>query len=267
MDKNVPKPKPIQIFSKKDGEIGVNVVKSPVKLNILAMLKDNELEFDEIVKNTGKSKSTISVHLKSLREDGIVNYRFDANDHRKKIFFIDSKFLGEVESSSSVELEEKKIDFLVKNILDVEDFKFSFLLFHTLRSTLIQEGININPVLFETGKNVGYTIFEKIYDENLNKFVDNLSIFWQENNLGYLNVELGDIIKIENEDCFECGLLPKKGKPTCFLDAGILDAVFSSYFKNKVIVTEIKCNTMGDECCSFLVEKTDEEFVHPMCVK
>ena len=62
-------PKAIQIFAK-SGELGVNVVKSPVKLTILSMLKDTDMEFDEIVKNTGKSKSTISVHLKSLREDG-----------------------------------------------------------------------------------------------------------------------------------------------------------------------------------------------------
>lgn len=264
MEKNVSKRKPIQIFSKKDGEIGVNVVKSPVKLTILSMLKDNEMEFDEIVKNTGKSKSTISVHLKSLREDGIVNYRFDPNDHRKKIFFIDSKFLGEVEPASHTELEEKKIDFLVKNILEVEDFKFSFLLFHTLRSTLIQEGININPVLFETGKNIGFAIYKKLYDDDFNKFLDNLSVFWEDNGLGRLDIKVGDNILINNTDCFECGLLPKKGKPACFLDAGIFDALFSTYLKLKVIVTEIKCNTMGDECCSFLIEPTDEEFVSPV---
>ncbi len=264
MSKNLTKSKPIQIFSKKEGEIGVNVVKSPVKLTILSMLKDNEMEFDEIVRNTGKSKSTISVHLKSLREDGVVNYRFDSNDHRKKIFFIDSKFLGEVEPSSRIELEEKKIDFLVKNILDVDDFKFSFLLFHTLRSTLIQEGININPVLFETGRNIGFAIFKKVADTDVDQFVLNLTKFWEDNGLGYLDVKLGDVIQINNTDCFECGLLPKKGKPACFLDAGILDALFSTYLKLKVDVTEIKCYTMGDECCSFLIEPTDEEFISPL---
>ena len=103
-------PKAIQIFAKAPGELGVNVVKSPVKLTILSMLKDTDMEFDEIVKNTGKSKSTISVHLKSLREDGIVSYRFDANDHRKKIFFINSKFLGEVQSGDEKELEERQAE-------------------------------------------------------------------------------------------------------------------------------------------------------------
>ena len=55
--------KPIQIFSNSNENIGVNVIKSPVKLTILEMLRDRDMEFDEIVSNTGKSKSTVSVHL------------------------------------------------------------------------------------------------------------------------------------------------------------------------------------------------------------
>ena len=51
--------KPIQIFSNLNDNLGVNVVKSPVKLTILEMLRDRDMEFDEIVSNTGKSKSTV----------------------------------------------------------------------------------------------------------------------------------------------------------------------------------------------------------------
>ena len=46
--------KPIQIFSNPNDNIGVNVVKSPVKLTILEMLRDRDMGFDEIVSNTGK---------------------------------------------------------------------------------------------------------------------------------------------------------------------------------------------------------------------
>lgn len=77
--------KPIQIFSDST-ELRVNVVKSPVKLTILEMLRDRDMEFDEIVINTGKSKSTVSVHLKNLRENGIISYRMHPIDNRKKYF-------------------------------------------------------------------------------------------------------------------------------------------------------------------------------------
>ena len=124
-------PKAIQIFAKAPGELGVNVVKSPVKLTILSMLK------------------------------------------------INSKFLGEVQSGDEKELEERQAEFLVKNIMDVDNFKFSFLLFHTLRSNLIQEGININPVLNQSGKNIGSAMYEKLYEEDINKFCDNIIQFWE----------------------------------------------------------------------------------------
>ena len=100
--------KPIQIFSNLNENIGVNVVKSPVKLTILEMLRDSEMEFDEIVNNTGKSKSTVSVHLKNLRENGRISYRVHPDDNRKKIFYINSKYLGSVNISEPKEIEEER---------------------------------------------------------------------------------------------------------------------------------------------------------------
>ena len=102
------KQKPLQIFSK-DADMGIDVVKSPVKLTILEMLRSNDMEFDEIVKNTGKSKSTISVHLKSLREDGIISYRLGESDSRRKIFYLNSKYLGSVEVSKKLEPVYEKV--------------------------------------------------------------------------------------------------------------------------------------------------------------
>ena len=214
--------KPIQIFSNSDDNIGVNVIKSPVKLTILEMLRDHDMEFDEIVNNTGKSKSTVSVHLKGLRESGIISYKLHPVDNRKKIFFLNSKYLGSVDVSEPKEIEETQTDYLIKNIVE-EDAEFSTLLFHTLKAMLIQEGINIDPILQSTGNSIGKSIFGILYDDDLNVFMDNLADFWQRKGLGRLTFDIGQIIKITTYDCFECGLLPKTGKPACFLDTGILE--------------------------------------------
>ncbi len=245
--------KPIQIFSNSENNIGVNVVKSPVKLTILEMLRDSEMEFDEIVSNTGKSKSTISVHLKSLRELGIVSYKIHPEDNRKKIFYINSKYLGSVNLSEQKELEETQKDYLINNIIN-DDGDFTVLLFHTLRSMLIQEGINIDPVLQATGNQIGKSLFDLLYDDNLEIFLDNIAKFWKNKGLGRVSFEIGDIIKITSKDCFECELLPKTGKPACFLDTGIFEALFSEYFNSPVSVIEIQCYTMGDGKCVFEVE-------------
>ncbi|MBR2558368.1 MAG: ArsR family transcriptional regulator [Methanobrevibacter sp.] len=245
--------KPIQIFSNNNEKIGVNVVKSPVKLTILEMLRDTEMEFDEIVSNTGKSKSTVSVHLKSLREKGIISYKVHPSDNRKKIFYINSKYLGSVDVKEQKEIEQTRADYLVENIINA-DAEFSTLLFHTLKSMLIQEGINIDPILQSTGNSIGKAIFEIVYDEDLDVFLNNISVFWETKGLGRLTFNVGQIIKVTTYDCFECELLPKTGKPACFLDTGILESLFGEYFNLPVSVIETQCYTMGDGKCVFEIE-------------
>ncbi len=245
--------RPIQIFSSPDSSMGVNVVKSPVKLTILDMLKETDMEFDEITLNTGKSKSTISVHLKSLRENGIINYRVDPNDNRKKIFFLSSRYLGSVDIKESKEIEETTPEFLIENIIN-NKANFSLLLFHTLRSSLIQEGISINPFLHDTGYRIGEALYPSLKDDDLEKFIENIKEFWESNKLGELDIDLGQIIKVKNGDCFECGSLPKIGIPACYFDVGILEALFSKYFGMPLNVIETKCFTMGDNHCEFEIE-------------
>ena len=245
--------KPIQIFSNVNDNIGVNVVKSPVKLTILEMLRDTEMEFDEIVNNTGKSKSTVSVHLKDLRESGIISYRVNPNDNRKKIFYINSKYLGSVNISEPKEIEQTQSDYIIKNIIE-NDEEFSTLLFHTLKSMLIQEGVNIDPILQSTGNRIGKSIFSILYDDDLDVFMENIANYWQRKGLGRITFNVGQIIKVTTYDCFECKLLPRTGKPACFLATGILEGLFSEFFNLPVSVIAIQCYTMGDEKCVFEIE-------------
>ncbi|MBP3792095.1 MAG: ArsR family transcriptional regulator [Methanobrevibacter sp.] len=245
--------KPIQIFSNLNDNIGINVVKSPVKLTILEMLRDRDMEFDEIVSNTGKSKSTVSVHLKSLRESGIISYRVHPVDNRKKIFYLNSKYIGSVNITEPKEIEQTQSNYLVENLID-DDAEFSTLLFHTLKSMLIQEGVNIDPILQSTGNSIGKSIFEKMYDEDLDVFMENIAEFWQTKGLGRLTYKVGQIIKITTYDCFECKLLPRTGKPACFLDTGIFEGLFTEFFNLPVSVIETQCYTMGDEKCVFEIE-------------
>ena len=245
--------KPIQIFSNLNDNVGVNVVKSPVKLTILEMLRDTEMEFDEIVNNTGKSKSTVSVHLKGLRESGVISYRVHPKDNRKKIFYINSKYLGSVNISEPKEIEQTQSDYIMENIIQ-NDEEFSTLLFHTLKSMLIQEGVNIDPILQSTGNRIGKSIFSILYDDDLDVFMENIANYWQRKGLGRITFNVGQIIKVTTYDCFECKLLPRTGKPACFLDTGILEGLFSEFFNLPVSVIEIQCYTMGDEKCVFEIE-------------
>ena len=93
---------PIQILLNKKSEnqkmVNIDIIKSPMKYEILKLLRENEMNFEEIVKNTTKSKATVSLHLKGLREEGIIKDKADPNDNRKKIFYLNSKMLGSIDS-------------------------------------------------------------------------------------------------------------------------------------------------------------------------
>lgn len=199
------------------------------------------------------SKSTVSVHLKSLRESGVISYRVHPVDNRKKIFYLNSKYIGSVNYTDPKEIKETQTDYLVENLIN-DDAEFSTLLFHTLKSMLIQEGINIDPIMQSTGNSIGNSLFDKLYDEDLEVFMGNIAEFWKKKGLGRVSFKIGQIIKITTYDCFECELLPRTGKPACFLDTGIFEALFSQYFKMPVSVIETQCYTMGDEKCVFEVE-------------
>jgi len=81
---------PIQILMKNDSD-HIDIIRSPMKYEILELLRHNEMNFEEIVENTSKSKAAVSLHLKDLKEEGIVKYKSDPHDNRKRIFTLIQK--------------------------------------------------------------------------------------------------------------------------------------------------------------------------------
>jgi predicted hydrocarbon binding protein/predicted transcriptional regulator len=243
---------PIKIFSTPKG---LNVVKSPVKSIILSALREKELSFDEIVKVTGKSKSTVSVHLKALSQDGVIGSKTHPADQRKKIFFINSRYIGELNQNEVQEREEEKVEFLIKNLINKGDpFEFFRLMFHTLRVVMIKEGINLDPILNQTGMRIGEVFYRQLENKKTSELLKNLADFWVSNGLGRLEIENLNPITVRAYDCFECGLLPNVGESACALDSGILEAVFSAHLSQEIIVNEIKCYAKGDKYCCFVIE-------------
>jgi predicted hydrocarbon binding protein len=233
---------------------GIRAVDSPVRMKILSMLLVKQMSFDEIVEASGRAKSTISVHLKSLADDGIVSSRIDPADARKKIFFIDSSYLGGL--SKRKKLEKDMDEYLSSYALSSEDpFSFFRLMFRTIRVALLNEGIDLDPVLHEAGANVGEALYASIADPDLNKLLARLSVFWDAQKLGRLEVRGKDPLEIIIYDCFECQDLPFLGRPACAFDSGILETIFSRYYNGAMSVKETNCYAMGDDYCRFVVER------------
>lgn len=237
-------------------EKGVNLIDSPIKTRILSLLKSNNgLNGLDIVSLTGKSKSTISAHLKDLINADIVDFKPDAIDRRRKIFYIKSRYLGKLSRESEL---DKDMDYYLKEqVIQSEDpFKFYKYIFRTLRVSLMEEGVNIDPILHNAGFKVGQTFNDQLKSQVTGNLLQNISQFWEKNQLGRIEVESKTPLTIRVYDCYECETLPIIGRPACAFDSGILTSLFSQHFKKEMEVKEIKCYAQGDKYCGFKINET-----------
>jgi predicted hydrocarbon binding protein len=239
----------VELFSTPEG---LQVIRSPCKVNILSLLRNGELSFDEIVNRSERAKSTISGHLKELSEMEVIGSKSYPNDARKKIFYIKSSYLGRLHRK---EMQEDLKRYIKRYINSENDpFEFFRLIFHTIRVSLISEGIDVDPILHEAGISVGEVLFEKVKDEKMEIFLENIASFWESHNLGKVQVESLEPLMINVGDCFECSGLPQLNRPACSFDSGILEALFSYYFHEQSLVEEVNCHAMGSDHCSFIIK-------------
>ena len=242
------------ILNENDDKKEIDIIKSQTKYEIIQLLNNYEMNFEDIVQNIAKNKSTISMHLKSLKDAGIVEYRLDPEDNRKKIFYLTANVVADINSSKPVHVKENQTKLMIEDFIENGDINYALMLVHAFKSLLEEFAIEIDFILSSIGKYIGMYIFNELYDENFNKFTINIMKYWAENNLGNLTFDLDNTIKIICEDCFECVNLPKSGNSSCFLHKGMFETILSEFFNLPINIIEVQCYCMSDDRCIFEVE-------------
>lgn len=231
--------------------VDIDIIKSPMKYEILDLLRHDEMKFEDIVENTSKSKASVSMHLRDLREEGIVSYKADPSDNRKKIFYLNADYLGSIDSGRIKKTNRDQTKLLIDEFIEDGEIEYVILLTHTFKSLLMEFGMDISPVLQKIGNHIGEYLFSILYDEDLDIFMDNICAYWLKNNLGKLYFELDNKIRITCIDCFESVSVPKSGVPICNIEKGMLETLFNRYFKFDLNIEEIMCYSMGDDKCVY----------------
>ena len=249
---------PIQIIlnenKTKTPMVNIEIIKSPIKYKILELLRHGEMNFEEIVENTSKSKASISMHLRDLRKEGIVNYRHDPIDQRKKIFYLNADFLGSIDTSKTKILKKDQTKLMIDEFIEKGDIEYIILLTHAFKSMILEFGMDISPVLQKIGNHIGEYLYSQLKSNDLETFTNNISQYWLKNNLGELSFKINKSIEITCIDCFESKESPILGIPGCHLEKGMLEKLFNLFFNLELKIDEIMCYSMGDEKCLYQLQ-------------
>ncbi len=241
----------VDLFS---SERGIHAIDSPVKMKILSMLNKQELSFEEIVSYSGKAKSTVSVHLKDLSDAGIIGAKTNPADARKKIFFTTSLFLGGASQGERqrFDIDEYLPEYIPGNRDNTDYYRF---VMSTIRVTLLNEGITIDPLFERSGVRVGKAIYHTLACPEITGLINNMKKFWEDHNMGHIEMVDHDPLTLMIYDCFECVNLPVLGRPACAFESGVLSAVFSAYYGESRKAVETGCYAAGDSFCRFVITK------------
>lgn len=94
--------------SDKESAVLKYVRHEPVRQIVLFMLDHNLCTFNEIIDHTGKAPSTVSSHLKRLKQDGIITVRY--GEHYQLYGLADRELVAEVLSKYRASFADRVVD-------------------------------------------------------------------------------------------------------------------------------------------------------------
>lgn len=228
---------------------GIKIVDSPIKIQILNML-DGQVSEADIVNETRKSKSTISVHLKNLIDEGIISFKSHPMDRRSKLFYILADYIGEIYPDKII----YKSPDIESDINNQEQLYTE--LFRQYKSILLIHGLQLEPLEIETGKKIGTKIYNSFEFETFDELLELIIEKFDELNLGNIKKSSDKPLILKNNNCHECKDL-QYNMQICNITKGILKGIFEEYYEKTVSVEEVECTSKYDDCCTFIIETTE----------
>jgi predicted hydrocarbon binding protein len=235
------------IFSTKDGMVALD---SPVKLKILKFIGNQSRPFEDIVRETCKAKSTISVHLKDLLEQKIILEQKDRADKRKKYYVINSQFIAYSDTPM-----QKSYDMILDRLIRSVDSEYQFFktLCHTIRYGLEAYGMNPKPVMKRIGDDVGKKMAELFVSDNLDDLILEIAKFWDMHKLGIVEISNSSPLTLLIHDCFDCSDMPDVGRTLCSLDEGLIEGILLHRLNLMTLVEEVECYGTGYDHCKMII--------------
>jgi predicted hydrocarbon binding protein/DNA-binding transcriptional ArsR family regulator len=237
------------LFSTNHGFIALN---SPVKLKILELLNTGSKSFDEVVRYTGKAKSTISVHLNDLKSYDLVDENIGSKDKRKKTYFLNTRCMA-----CSQKPIPNNYDNVLQKVASSTEDQYDFLqsIFQAVKFGFEAHGINHRPIIKKIGTDVGTCISTNFGSSDMDGVLDDIMVFWKSHKLGYVSIVDTEPLTIIVDECFVCKSMPTVGKTLCSFEEGLFEGIFSGKLGLECKIKEMECYGTGHDHCLFVMQE------------
>lgn len=148
---------------------------------ILGALQEGERSFGDIVDEAGKAKSTVSIHLNRMVDEGLVSAREDEEDARRRWFSLEADPL----LFASPDLAED--DAAGTDRLDAEG------LVRRLVGRLAHAGVSPRPLFRLVGQDLGEEIADGLGDADEAEIVDRVASYWSKWGLGDADADASSV--------------------------------------------------------------------------
>ena len=230
---------------------GLRQISNPVRQKILSELQRHDLSLSEIASLTNKAQSTLSVHLDKMVGEGLIGYRDDPQDNRRKIFYLISKPVG----SSVVPRDELKK--AVSNTVARSIGTPSTFLKGVIRSIVIGMeaiGFNMDPVLKDIGRQIGLEVSKRMTSTDVEGLIQEIKEFYKQHELGEVVVYSIHPVTLIIKDEYDCSKAPDVGKTLCLLNEGTLEAIFEARLGMPLRVVEKETFGSNFNMCKYVIE-------------
>lgn len=222
---------PFDIYETADGPRHVG---SPVRRLILSKMHGSELTVPEMIGATGLTKSTISAHLAQLYKERLVAYREDPTDRRRKFYYLSARHVGTTRRCA------ERLDFIADGDPDpAHPHQVGRLILRALLAELACCGLDLAPVVRETGRRVGELAGRGSSAEDFPSWCATASAFWSTAGLGRLEVVSHDPPVVRVDACGLCFDGADARMSLCQVSAGILEGMASEAFRTAVEVRQL----------------------------
>ena len=179
-----------ELYAVNDGFIKVT---SGTQRKILHLLQSGDLTPSTIAKRINLSKSTITPYLYEMEREGLIRSKIDVNDRRSKIY---SLVADPIVNSKKNDVDALNLSTTILSEIAIEPKRASNLILRSLILTADGVGMDIAPMMFTIGCDVGKFILPDVKSQNVNFMLNVIKRYFDEFDIGEFIVYTRDPITI-----------------------------------------------------------------------